>query len=253
MKSSLLRIRKALRIHRRQWQAYRLMGLFGVNMPLLYGERRNFFRRLQEDIIRQVNDQTLLLWHVNVIGGDDLGDDVFATSPDSFKLSSQLKTLPEHCFGSSERFDITPRGLHAQLPFIESGGRQYAIFACRYRDNLCGPIGLEIGFNNEHFGQCWIYHGRRALVFDSQLFDFSTTLRHVNFKGRLDFNDMLLQLEHPHPSCLVRVSTAAMFHMKLRCTVSARLDKNEVLGSFTLQTILPEAVPNHERRAYVVF
>ncbi|KAI0437277.1 heterokaryon incompatibility protein-domain-containing protein [Xylaria telfairii] len=42
--------------------AYCLMGLFDINMPLLYGEGRKAFRRLQEEIIRRNNDQSILLW-----------------------------------------------------------------------------------------------------------------------------------------------------------------------------------------------
>lgn len=42
--------------------AYCLLGLFGINMPLLYGEGRKAFLRLQEQIIRQSKDQSILLW-----------------------------------------------------------------------------------------------------------------------------------------------------------------------------------------------
>ncbi|OAL54749.1 HET-domain-containing protein [Pyrenochaeta sp. DS3sAY3a] len=42
--------------------AYCLMGLFGVNMPLLYGEGLRAFRRLQEEIMRSAEDYTLLAW-----------------------------------------------------------------------------------------------------------------------------------------------------------------------------------------------
>lgn len=41
-------------------QAYALLGLFNVNMPLLYGEGTKAFRRLQEEIIRTSNDQSIL-------------------------------------------------------------------------------------------------------------------------------------------------------------------------------------------------
>ncbi|RSL61463.1 hypothetical protein CEP54_006201 [Fusarium duplospermum] len=41
-------------------QAYALLGLFNVNMPLLYGEGTKAFRRLQEEIIRISNDQSIL-------------------------------------------------------------------------------------------------------------------------------------------------------------------------------------------------
>ncbi|KAI1205896.1 HET-domain-containing protein [Annulohypoxylon truncatum] len=42
--------------------AYCLLGILGVNMPLLYGEGESAFIRLQREYIRQYNDPTLLLW-----------------------------------------------------------------------------------------------------------------------------------------------------------------------------------------------
>ncbi|KAF2822890.1 HET-domain-containing protein, partial [Ophiobolus disseminans] len=42
--------------------AYSLMGLFGVNMPLLYGEGKKAFVRLQEEVLREHEDQSLFAW-----------------------------------------------------------------------------------------------------------------------------------------------------------------------------------------------
>jgi len=42
--------------------AYCLLGIFGVNMPLLYGEGEKAFIRLQEEIIKESNDLSLLAW-----------------------------------------------------------------------------------------------------------------------------------------------------------------------------------------------
>ncbi|KIM53476.1 hypothetical protein SCLCIDRAFT_138925, partial [Scleroderma citrinum Foug A] len=43
-------------------RAYSLMGLLDVNMPMLYGEGKNAFRRLQLEIIRASNDQSIIAW-----------------------------------------------------------------------------------------------------------------------------------------------------------------------------------------------
>ena len=43
-------------------EAYCLMGLFGVNMPTLYGEGRRAFRRLQQEIMKQSVDTSLFTW-----------------------------------------------------------------------------------------------------------------------------------------------------------------------------------------------
>ncbi|KAF5691361.1 beta transducin [Fusarium circinatum] len=47
---------------RKEDAAYCLLGLFNLNMPLLYGEGDKAFLRLQEAIVRQSKDQSVLLW-----------------------------------------------------------------------------------------------------------------------------------------------------------------------------------------------
>ncbi len=42
--------------------AYCLLGLFNINMPLLYGEGSMAFFRLQREIIAQTDDQSILTW-----------------------------------------------------------------------------------------------------------------------------------------------------------------------------------------------
>lgn len=47
---------------RREDIAYCLMGLFGVHMPLLYGEGDRAFLRLQEEILKTSDDHSLFAW-----------------------------------------------------------------------------------------------------------------------------------------------------------------------------------------------
>ncbi|CAK7234027.1 hypothetical protein SEUCBS140593_008801 [Sporothrix eucalyptigena] len=42
--------------------AYCLLGIFDVSMPLLYGEGRRSFRRLQEEIVKRNSDLTIFAW-----------------------------------------------------------------------------------------------------------------------------------------------------------------------------------------------
>ncbi|EEU34251.1 uncharacterized protein NECHADRAFT_28122, partial [Fusarium vanettenii 77-13-4] len=42
--------------------AYCVLGIFDINMPLLYGEGRKAFTRLQEEIIKKTNDHTIFCW-----------------------------------------------------------------------------------------------------------------------------------------------------------------------------------------------
>lgn len=46
-------------------EAYCLLGLFRVNMPLLYGEGGKAFTRLQLEIIKQSDDESIFAWSTN--------------------------------------------------------------------------------------------------------------------------------------------------------------------------------------------
>jgi hypothetical protein len=57
--------------------AYSLMGLFGVNMPTLYGEGKSkAFRRLQLEIMQSLPDHTLFAWESSTATGDMFAPDV---------------------------------------------------------------------------------------------------------------------------------------------------------------------------------
>lgn len=43
-------------------QAYCLLGLFDINMPLLYGEGAKAFARLQHEIIKSSDDESIFAW-----------------------------------------------------------------------------------------------------------------------------------------------------------------------------------------------
>ena len=43
-------------------RAYSLMGIFDVNMPTIYGEGDKAFLRLQEEIMKKSNDQSIFAW-----------------------------------------------------------------------------------------------------------------------------------------------------------------------------------------------
>jgi hypothetical protein len=69
--------------------AYSLMGIFNVFMPMLYGEGRRAFIRLQEEIIKQTEDSTIFAWEANDTGDPHINRrGIFAHSPSEFRLGS---------------------------------------------------------------------------------------------------------------------------------------------------------------------
>lgn len=68
------------RTTRRENIAYCLLGLFDINMPLLYGEGAGAFQRLQEEIIGKSSDETIFAWTKDDNGPSSL----LAESPECF-------------------------------------------------------------------------------------------------------------------------------------------------------------------------
>lgn len=80
--------------HRPEDRAYCLMGLFGVNMPMLYGEGEKAFVRLQEEIIKTSDDMSVFAWT------DPSADyssfrGLLANSPSEFASCKDLRCIPQ--------------------------------------------------------------------------------------------------------------------------------------------------------------
>lgn len=114
-------------------EAYSLLGIFEITMPTLYGEGRHAFRRLQEEILRRIPDQSLFAWGTVClptphepsdisVGGGDIGSP-FASSPSSFELSEgKIIRASGPNFESLklpvEEYIHTPYGIRTQLCFL---------------------------------------------------------------------------------------------------------------------------------------
>ena len=136
--------------------AYCLLGLFGIHMPLLYGEGRNAFRRLQEEIIKVSDDQTLFAWTYRPLGDPSelpSGLGCLATSPEAFTHSGHL--IPCHWAQTSDNgrsaYSITNTGLQITLPMLGD----YALLSCRPRDD---PMTLVVRRLVRPSGKLALYH-----------------------------------------------------------------------------------------------
>ncbi|KAK0721321.1 heterokaryon incompatibility protein-domain-containing protein [Apiosordaria backusii] len=65
--------------------AYSLLGIFDINMPLLYGEGHRAFQRLQEEILKDTEDDSILYHSVHSIFQG--GNPILAETPKAFILS----------------------------------------------------------------------------------------------------------------------------------------------------------------------
>ncbi|KAI4267306.1 MAG: hypothetical protein LQ337_008417 [Flavoplaca oasis] len=73
--------------------AYCMLGLCSVNMPLLYGEGEKAFLRLQSEIIKQSDDESIFAWFCDEQGrSTSFMSGLIAPSPKCFAESGQVFT-----------------------------------------------------------------------------------------------------------------------------------------------------------------
>jgi hypothetical protein len=110
--------------------AYCLLGILGVNMPLLYGEGVMAFRRLQEETLRRNNDITLLAWGRPPDGWLSGFIGVLAPEPSDFLNCGLMSKFAD----DSDSISITNKGLFfsGDVPMrvvapIDGGSNQYML------------------------------------------------------------------------------------------------------------------------------
>ncbi|KAI6138879.1 heterokaryon incompatibility protein-domain-containing protein [Pisolithus tinctorius] len=91
--------RKTTRVEDR---AYSLLGLFGVNMPMLYGEGSKAFQRLQLEIIRVSGDHSIFAWNPKGQFGAHQG--VLADDPSYFRGCHDITRVDANFFGEVETY-----------------------------------------------------------------------------------------------------------------------------------------------------
>lgn len=95
--------------------AYSLLGIFDINMPLLYGEGEKAFTRLQEEIIKQNPDLSIFAWtDPNPVSGSVFSG-ILAPSLAYFRRVEGIQRKPDIQL-SHRDFSITNRGVRFHLP-----------------------------------------------------------------------------------------------------------------------------------------
>lgn len=105
---------------------YCLLGLVQVNMPMVYGEGKKAFHRLQVKLLSRRSDHTILAWnhpHDAIVSG------VLAPDISYFEGSSQYKISEAMCSGEISTHEVTNHGLRMTL-LCKPGRRNNDVLAC---------------------------------------------------------------------------------------------------------------------------
>jgi hypothetical protein len=153
--------------------AYCLIGLFSVNMPLLYGESSQAFIRLQETIVKETDDETIFAW----AGVDEAGSGLLAPSPANFAQSACMELI--ECSEERATYSKTNRGLRIESVMLpcemntyvvplqcerrqaNSDAQQIAIFICK---TMTKNKYRRVPFHGKCIDDCRNWHISRAWV-----------------------------------------------------------------------------------------
>lgn len=145
--------------------AYCLLGIFGISMPLIYGENEKAFERLQLEIIKTSNDQSLFAW--KGVGDDGNRRGAFAKSPKEFASCGDIWRIHDIWpidNQLSPPYSMTNLGLEISLPMEERLGDHYhpgikvGFLNCvRLKDDTCITIGiiLEREYRSKLWNRCY--------------------------------------------------------------------------------------------------
>ncbi|CAH0045943.1 unnamed protein product [Clonostachys solani] len=114
--------------------AYCLLGIFQVNMPLLYGEGRRAFIRLQKEIMKDSDDLTIFAWQAPPGYKESMSEfrGILASSADEFSLPAEV--MPTHAAGFNPIFEATNKGLKIDVPLKTTANSEdmWMSLNCRY-------------------------------------------------------------------------------------------------------------------------
>lgn len=164
-------------------KAYCLLGIFDVNMPLLYGEGEKAFHRLQEEVIKRSNDLTVFAHS---------GSEIIAKRPADF---SNSHGVTPYTFDRLD-FMITNQGLrfNGDVPLRFGSIRKQEGYQANYAYVL--QLGYDTEADLEHVGICLrkigptIFHkiadiplARTKTTFTQTAFFFVPTLDIMHIHG----------------------------------------------------------------------
>ncbi|OBT60606.1 hypothetical protein VE03_10038 [Pseudogymnoascus sp. 23342-1-I1] len=151
--------------------AYCLLGIFDVYMPMLYGEGKRAFLRLQEEIIKRSDDHTIFAWPIRLDDQPGLLADspaafadfasdeknVYKDRINGFRIISKFLKPPKN---GKDRFIVSAYSWDPEERIVamkpgDFGTTGFLDFGRQVRNCNC----IKIGFDFDHNPVCFIANG----------------------------------------------------------------------------------------------
>ena len=138
--------------------AYSLLGMMQISMPLLYGEGRRAFYRLQLEILRSSRDHTIFLWEfpdymrhgAESLEQEEQDEEVYgilASYPDWFSSQGDTDAENRPCRAEMmlSTYEMTNMGIRIKLPCISTGQQDkvFGVLNCCTSDDQWLAVPLQ--------------------------------------------------------------------------------------------------------------
>ncbi|KAK1759837.1 heterokaryon incompatibility protein-domain-containing protein [Echria macrotheca] len=135
--------------------AYCMLGIFDINMPLLYGEGIRAFQRLQEEILKNSDDHSIFCWtwdwRVPRAG-------LLAHSASDFRNAASYRPSTDKKMGEKPSpFAMTNSGLHIHLPILNCWKSFLAIMDANELPPTVPTLSFNRYYNRERPWQVGIH------------------------------------------------------------------------------------------------
>lgn len=185
--------RKTTRVEDR---AYILMGLFDVNIPMIYGEREKTFLRLQYHIIEKSKDESIFAWGMEFPGNTRTCSGIFASSPLAFIVCSEIIQTQ----GSRGFSEINGEVSMTVKAFSRSIRTYFAMFHCTDTAQLEERVSILISKTSaqEEYVRVRVGKGQFACqLIQSNLLSMSST------DSGFELSSLQVMLNVKQPYCLI--------------------------------------------------
>jgi Heterokaryon incompatibility protein (HET) len=123
-------------------KAYCLLGIFDVNIPMIYGEGSKAFIRLQEEILSKTTDLSIFAWKASNNSKTHRG--ILAETPAEF-LHCGFVELSDDQFRFRDEISLTNRGVKIRTPIKFQGNGIYIMDLHCYDENLSFGTSKRLG------------------------------------------------------------------------------------------------------------
>lgn len=240
--------------------AYCLLGIFGVVLPMIYGESDQAFSRLQEAIMKHTEDNSILAWGFDPLGStstnskDVVTGGILAAAPADFENCGHIvsREQPQSPLG------ISGGRLHVRLPlYTTSTGETYGLLNCGPNSEVERVVGIPLVNNvsSELSNEYIRPQGHRSTLLPRTKSNSSTKLIHIQMGHRSRAHTGVnrrhgFYIDDPSEANLelVEVEPPARWQ-RARSIITT---ENNPDGSFTQQTLTRFRIENQASYDFIV-